>query len=159
MNPPHPVADSLATIIATGFHAGKMALFPGLWGAGLGLVLWYFCRELPLRTNLIVTVALFVAGVWAAGEAERILAAPDARPIVTDEALGVFIALLGAPPVRFGWLGGSAIFLIFDVAKRFPASWLDANLSRGFGSMMDDVVAGLYTLFLLVVTARLLAKT
>jgi phosphatidylglycerophosphatase A len=159
MNPPHPAQDHLATIIATGFHGGNVAVFPGLWGAGLGLLLWFFCRAWPLRTYLIVAAGLFVAGVWAAGQAERVFAAPDAKPVVIDEALGVFIALPGAPRMRFGWLGGFLIFLLLDVAKPFPASWLDAHLSGGFGIMMDDIVAGLYTLLLMLIVARVTAGT
>jgi phosphatidylglycerophosphatase A len=112
---------------------------------------------LPLRTYLIVAAGLFVAGVWAAGKAERVFAEPDAKPVVIDEALGVFIALLGARRMRFGWLGGFLIFLVLDVTKPFPASWLDANLSGGLGIMMDDIIAGLYTLFLLLVARRLIA--
>jgi phosphatidylglycerophosphatase A len=158
MNPPHPAADHLATIIATGVYGGNVATFPGLWGAGLGLLLWFFCRALPLRTYLIVAVGLFVAGVWAAGEAERVFAAPDAKPIVIDEALGVFIALLGARRMRFGWLSGFLIFLLLDVAKPFPASWLDAHLSGGFSIMLDDVVVGLYALLALVLWQRLVTQ-
>jgi len=151
------VADHLATIIATGFYSGTISFFPGLWGAGLGLLLWFFCRELSLTAYLGVAAGLFVTGVWAAGETERIYTQPDAKPIVIDETLGVFIALVGASCMRFGWLGGLLIFLALDVVKPFPTSWVDTNISGGLGIMTDDVVAVLYALSLLIVARRLIA--
>jgi phosphatidylglycerophosphatase A len=151
------VADHLATIIATGFYSGTIYFFPGFWGAGLGLLLWFCCRELSLTAYLGVAAGLFVTGVWAAGKTERIYAQPDAKPIVIDETLGVFIALVSASCMRFGWLGGFLIFLALDGVKPFPASWVDTNISGGLGIMMDDVVAGFYALFLLLVVRRLIA--
>ena len=67
---------------------------------------------------------------------------------------GVFIALAGASRMGFFWLWGFLIFLVLDVAKPFPASWLDANLSGGFGIMMDDIAVALYTLGLLFIITR-----
>ena len=149
------MADHFATIIATGFYSGTISFFPGLWGAGLGLLLWLFCRELPLTAYLAIAAGLFVTGVWAAGEAERVYNQPDAKPIVIDETLGVFIALAGSSRTNFLWLWGFLIFLVLDVTKPFPASWLDANLSGGFGIMMDDIAVGLYTLVLLLIITSL----
>lgn len=153
------MADHLATAIATGFYSGTISFFPGLWGAGIGLLLWFFCRELPLTAYAAAATGLFVVGVWAAGEAERVYAQHDAKPVVIDETLGAFIALAGASRMGFRWLWGFLIFLVLDVAKPFPASWLDANLSGGFGIIMDDFAAALYTLGLLFIITRLTAGT
>lgn len=153
------MADHLATIIATSFYSGTFSFFPGLWGAGIGLLLWFACRELPLTAYIVVATGLFLIGVWAAGEAERVYAQHDAKPIVIDETLGVFIALAGNARMGFRWLWGFLIFLILDVAKPFPVSWLDANLSGGFGIMMDDIAVGIYALFVLIILSRLTAAT
>jgi|688.fasta_scaffold14791_2 phosphatidylglycerophosphatase A len=150
--------DHLATGIATAFYTGLIPLVPGLWGAGLGLLLWFLCRKLPLAVYVSVAVGLFALGVWAAGEAERTLGQPDAKPIVIDETLGIFLTLTGAARMRYGWLWGSLIFLALDVAKPFPASWLDAHLSGGLGIMLDDVVVGLYALLALVLWRRLVTQ-
>lgn len=149
------MADHLAAIIATAFYSGTIPFLPGVWGAGLGLLLWRFCRELPLPIYVAMAVGLLVTGVWAAGEAERIFGRSDAKPIVIDETLGAFIALAGASRTRFRWLWGVLIFLVLDVTKPFPASWLDANLSGGFGIIMDDIAVAFYTLGLLLLISRL----
>lgn len=149
------MTDQLSLLLATGFYAGMFPLVPGLWGAALGLLLWFFCRNLPLAAYSGIAAGLFVVGAWAAGRVEQVLGQADAKPIVIDETLGTFVALAGASKMRFGWLCGFLIFLLLDVVKPFPASWLDANLAGGLGVMMDDAVVGFYALLKLMVMPRL----
>lgn len=149
------MTDQLLLLLATGFYAGTLPLIPGLWGAALGLLLWFFCRNLPLAAYSGIAAGMFVVGAWAAGRAEQLLGQADAKPILIDEKLGTFIALAGASGMRFGWLWGFLIFLLLDVVKPFPAFWLDANLPGGLGVMMDDVVVGFYALLTLLVVSRL----
>lgn len=146
--------DQLSLLLATGFYAGMLPLVPGLWGAALGLLLWFFCRNLPLPVYAGIAAVLFVVGAWATGQAEQVLGHADAKPIVIDETLGAFVVLAGASRMRFGWLWGFLIFLVLDVAKPFPASWLDASLPGGLGIMMDDAVVGLYALLALLLVSR-----
>jgi phosphatidylglycerophosphatase A len=152
------VTDPLSLLLAIGFYAGMFPLVPGLWGAALGLLLWFCCRNLPLAAYSGIAAGLFVVGAWAAGRAEQILGQSDAKPIVIDETLGTFVALAGAARMRFGWLWGFLIFLLLDVVKPFPASWLDANLPGGLGVMLDDVVVGFYALLTLLVVSRFAGK-
>lgn len=88
------------------------------------------------------TVAITVAGVWAAGEGEK-AHGRDANAIVVDETAGMAIALLFLP---FGWqplLAAFFFFRLFDIVKPFPANRAQ-NLRGGWGVMADDVVAGVY---------------
>lgn len=141
--------DHLITIIATALYAGFLPLVPGVWGAALGLVLWVWAKNLALPSYLGIAVVLFLIGLWVTPHAERLFSQSDARPIVIDEVLGLFIALAAAGKLKFGWLVGFVVFLLLDWCKPFPASWFDTEQSGGFGLMMDDVVAGIYTLLLL----------
>ena len=43
------------------------------------------------------------------------------------------------------------IFRFFDIAKIFPANWIDKNLKNSWGVILDDIVAGIYTLFILYI--------
>jgi phosphatidylglycerophosphatase A len=36
------------------------------------------------------------------------------------------------------------LFRVFDVWKPWPASWADRSVKGGFGTMLDDVFAGVY---------------
>ena len=42
------------------------------------------------------------------------------------------------------------LFRIFDITKPYPASYYDKNIKNGLGVIMDDVVAGLYVVAIMV---------
>ena len=100
---------------------------------------------------LVVVTAL---GVWAADEAERALGAKDPGAIVVDEVAGMTLSVLALPPTPGVLLAGFLLFRLFDVLKPFPAN-VAQRLPGGVGVMIDDVIAGLYALALLVVARRL----
>ncbi|MGH6921016.1 MAG: phosphatidylglycerophosphatase A, partial [Geminicoccaceae bacterium] len=50
--------------------------------------------------------------------------------------------LLPATPLAY--LLGFVLFRILDMAKPWPADWIDRRMTGGVGVMLDDVVAGIY---------------
>jgi phosphatidylglycerophosphatase A len=80
----------------------------------------------------------------------------DSKHIVIDELLGIFIILIF---YDFIFIYNDFITLIliffifrlFDIIKIFPANYIDKNLKNGYGVMMDDIVAGIYTIFTLMI--------
>ncbi|MBL8703711.1 MAG: phosphatidylglycerophosphatase A, partial [Rhodospirillales bacterium] len=62
---------------------------------------------------------------------------------------GQLLALICAPPHWAWYLAGFALFRLFDITKPFPANWCDRNLKGGVGVMADDLVAGLYAMFII----------
>lgn len=112
---------------------------PGTLASGIVALVW---RLLPWPlAGWVVVVALWTAvGIPAAGRAERDLGHDDSR-IVIDEAVGMGIALLGAPR---SWIGAMAAFVLFrvlDIAKPPPLGRLQ-RLAGGWGVVLDDVGAG-----------------
>ncbi len=69
----------------------------------------------------------------------------DSRYIVIDEWAGMLIALIGVAPAPVPYLWAFLFFRFFDVVKAFPARRME-RLPRGYGVVMDDVVAGLQAL-------------
>lgn len=138
--------NQLIMALATGLYAGKMKKAPGTWGSLAAFVPWFFIKDLPLGTYVIVLLVVFVLGFFVSGSAEKLLDSPDAGCIVIDEFLGMFITLLAAPSHPGAWILGFLLFRIFDILKPFPVSWFDQRIHGGIGIMMDDVVAGIYAL-------------
>lgn len=132
--------------LATGFYSGNLPKAPGTWGSLVALVPWFFMRNMPLQTYLGTLGIVFVLGCTLAGSAEKILDQADAGPIVIDEFLGLFIALIAAPNHPAAWILGFLFFRLYDILKPFPCSWFDERIHGGFGIMMDDVIAGIYAL-------------
>jgi phosphatidylglycerophosphatase A len=146
--------NQLIMALATGLYAGKMKKAPGTWGSLAAFVPWFFIKDLPLGSYLIMLVCVFILGFFVSGSAEKILDTPDAGCIVIDEILGMFITLLAAPTHPASWLLGFALFRLFDIFKPFPVSWFDQRIHGGIGIMMDDVVAGIYALICLQIIWR-----
>ncbi len=149
---------SIIMAIATGLWVGNLPKAPGTWGSLAAFLPWLLIKGLTLPLYLLVLVAVFIIGFFAAGSAEKILDRADAGPIVIDEILGMFIALTLAPDHPVAWVLGFILFRIFDIAKPFPVSWFDQNVHGGIGIMMDDVVAGIYALVCLQVIWLLIGR-
>lgn len=99
-------------------------------------------------------MVVIVAGVWSASRVERMLVRKDPGLIVIDEVAGMLLSVLLLP--RSVLVLGTAfvLFRLFDVWKPFPANW-SQSLAGGLGVMLDDLIAGLYTL-IVVMGARAL---
>jgi phosphatidylglycerophosphatase A len=103
------------------------------------------------RVGLIAFfVIVTLVGTWAAHVAEPLLGRKDPGAIVIDEVAGMTLSVLWLPVTVPTLLAGFVLFRIFDVVKPFPANRLQA-LPGGIGVMIDDLVAGLYALILLLV--------
>lgn len=133
--------------MATAGGVGYAPLAPGTVASLLALlILW----ALPFsRLGLALTV-LIVAGVggWAAGRAERLLGSKDPSPVVIDEVVGMFLSVLALPRSPWLLLVAFLLFRLLDIVKPFPIRQSQA-LSGGPGVMLDDLIAGVYTLVLL----------
>ena len=135
--------------IATGAYSGYLPKAPGTWGSILGVGLWAGMQRLTLLPYLGAVAVLFVLGIACAGSAEKILDRGDPGIVVIDEIVGQLIALTAAPLHPVAALLGFALFRFFDIIKPFPVNWLDKHFHGGIGIMLDDVMAGFYTLLLL----------
>jgi phosphatidylglycerophosphatase A len=97
-----------------------------------------------------LTASIFVLGVWAASGAEKFFGQPDPRYVVIDEVMGQMLTFVARPNSSWKWLlVGFILFRIFDVAKPFPVRQAE-RLPAGWGIMMDDVAAGVYSMGVLL---------
>lgn len=147
----------LPVLIGTGFGSGFSPVAPGTAGALLASVIWmilYFF--LPFPALLWATAALVIvftfAGVWAADRLE-ISWGEDPSRVVVDEMVGVWIPLLAVPDNEFWYwylIAAFALFRLLDIFKPLGIRSME-SLKGGWGVMMDDILAGVYSLILLVV--------
>ena len=140
--------DLFSKILATGFGTGFSPKAPGTAGSLLTVFLYYlFFPAVPSVLIhyffLLIIVAVFFIGVWAATRAEFEYG-HDPSCVVIDEIVGMGITLLFIPKVWYLVLTGFVLFRFFDITK-----WLGADrmqrLKGGWGVMMDDVVAGIWS--------------
>lgn len=143
---------SIILFIAQGAYVGKIPFAPGTMGTLLAAGLFQLISGISLDNYAILCAVLCGIGIWAAQEAEKILGCTDCPSIVIDEIAGFFIAMAWAPA---GWgflLAGFFLFRFFDIVKPWPLNDLQA-LPGGWGIMLDDVGAGIYTNIFLQIAA------
>jgi phosphatidylglycerophosphatase A len=153
---------SLSVWIATSFGAGYFPVAPGTAGSVVGLALVIVLRQTSLSSaGLGISLAamaavVFALGVWSAGNAEKAFGRVDPGQVVIDEVLGQIITFVATPRIsRVGLIAGFILFRVFDIIKPFPAGRAE-RFPGGWGIMLDDVVAGLYSLIVLVTLGRMI---
>ncbi len=147
---------TLIIFIATGFYSGYLPKAPGTWGSLVGLLLFFLLHTLNLQIYLAVVAAIFVIGTFAAGEAEKIMDRKDPGLVVIDEIVGILITMIAIPATPLAMALGFILFRIFDIWKPFPIRLIDQRFHGGLGIMLDDIVAGIFSLVILQVMVRFL---
>ncbi len=138
-------------LIATFFKVGYIPLMPGTWASLITTVLVYFIKpywQAPIYVQIISIFIIFILGLPAASAAEKHFDKKDPRPCVIDEVAGQMVALLLVPHTIYFYAAGFFLFRVFDVLKPPPVSTSE-KIPGGLGTMLDDILAGLYALGLL----------
>jgi phosphatidylglycerophosphatase A len=83
----------------------------------------------------------------------------DPRQIVIDEVLGQSMPLIMLlylsqnnqldMQIEIYYVLSLLFFRFFDILKPFPVSYFDKNFKNYFGIIMDDIMAGIYSMFLI----------
>lgn len=132
-------------VIATGFGLGYSPIAPGTAGSLLALLIAFFIFEGNYIFLTVATIIFFGIGIVSATFVEKEKGTEDPSLVVIDEIVGMWIGLLFIPPLWWMFLISFLLFRLFDILKPFPINAAQ-KLSNGWGIMMDDVLAGLYTL-------------
>ena len=132
--------------VATFFYLGKLPFAPGSWGS-LGALLLWLLLPLTFSVHISVITILFVLGVYSSNKIAENLDDHDPPEVVIDEVVGMGISLFMLPQSFELYFLAFILFRIFDIFKPLFIYRIQ-NLSGGWGIMLDDVLAGLFTLTL-----------
>ena len=141
--------NQLALLVASFGYVGFFPFAPGTAGSLAALALFAVVRWVGVPAFEVgVILAILVLGIWAANGAERALGRKDPGQVVIDEVLGMLITLALLPVSLTGVFVGFLLFRLFDVVKPYPAGRLE-HLPGGYGIMLDDAMAGVYSYIVL----------
>jgi phosphatidylglycerophosphatase A len=151
-------------LLATGFGAGYGPVCPGTWGALVGVPIVAACH-LPswpwsAVASGVAIVVLLLAGVWLSRRGAAHFGDEDPKPVVIDEIASLPITFFLIPRMDLWILGlGFCLNRAADILKPPPARQLE-HVGGGWGIMLDDTFAGLYSgialhLFYWLVWARI----
>jgi phosphatidylglycerophosphatase A len=145
-------ASRAAWTVATWFGSGMSPVTPGTAGTAASLPFaWALGTLLPAIGAwnpwcLAASALLFYPAVLAATSVEEDLGVHDPGPVVVDETLGTFLTMAFLPASAFrDWRAYLAAFLLFRVLDVWKPGFIGKSqeLPKGWGIVMDDVLAGL----------------
>lgn len=144
----------VACFIASTFGSGYSPIAPGTVGALIAIIILRFLPPIPLPIMMIITVVFLILGVWAGALAEKAWQKKDDGRINWDEVVGMMISVIYLPKTFAVYMAAFFIFRIFDIIKPFPAN-VSQKVKGGWGVMLDDVIAGLYTNIIMQIFLRI----
>jgi len=150
---------NFTNIFVSIFYIGYIRYAPGTWGslASLGIIFFLFnIINIPLSILIILFVFLFFLSNYLINYFSSITNSHDSKHIVIDEFLGIFFIFLFYDVIFIynNYITCLLIFVcfrIFDVFKIFPANYFDKQLYSGFGVILDDIIAGMYTILTMII--------
>jgi phosphatidylglycerophosphatase A len=137
-----PTKKDIATFIATATYVGYLPKAPGTWGTFWGVAIAWLLWPVSLPAYLAVTAVLILVAIWSAIQYEKLTAQHDPQEIVIDEVVGYLVTMIALPPTWVALGAGFIVFRFFDILKPFPIGWVDRKIPGGFGTVLDDLLAG-----------------
>lgn len=142
-----------------GFGTGLAPKAPGTFGTlpAIPLAAGWLMLDLPLWLNIAFAIILFLVGIPICDVTEKLLQRQDYGGIVWDEIAAMILILFSIPISGVWWLVAFVLFRIFDALKPWPIRWFDARVHGGFGIMLDDLIAAIFSLIILLTAVYFLS--
>ena len=133
-------------------------MMPGTWGSLVAYGIYFLLPVgLFMGTALYFSLPLLLlfclAAVFFSTKAEEKLG-HDSSHIVIDEVCGYYTAVMFLPQSWLIGLYAFVLFRVFDIAKPWPIS-RSQKLPKGWGVVVDDLLAGVYTMILLQILLKI----
>ncbi len=133
-------------LLAVGLGSGMSPIMPGTMGSAMAIPLWLLFNGLQPYLYWVLIVVAFIFGCFLCQKTSDDTHTHDSGHIVWDEFVGMWITLFFIPQISILWVTIAFVaFRIFDMAKPWPIRWFDKRIPGGFGIMVDDVIAAIFS--------------
>ena len=155
------MVKKLNLFFLTFLNVGKIKYAPGTFASLITCLLFLLLINLFNITILFFfTLIIFLYSFVAINTSFESFDSNDPQEIVIDEVVGQMLPLLALPiyetlyiaPIEYYCLTAFLLFRLFDIWKPFPISYVDNNTKGALGIMLDDILAGFYTIIVITIT-------
>ena len=136
---------------ATLFGIGFIPLAPGTFGSLFAILIWYVFIDLLSIFYFIalflfvLSVSFYLTDIYLDNYKKK-----DPSEVIIDEFLGQSIPLLFIVNYNiYEVLIAFVTFRFFDIYKIYPINKME-DLKGSYGVILDDIVAGIYSLIILM---------
>ena len=147
--------NKIISIFTTLFGIGYSPIAPGTIGSIFSIVFLYFLiKFISYSFLVIIFLIILFTSLKLIEKYSNLLKSHDSSTIVIDEFLGIFLIILFYDYLKFSndfimFLLILILFRFFDILKIFPINWVDKNIKNSFGVVLDDLLAGVYSIIVL----------
>ena len=155
----------LNNYFVTMFGIGYIKKIPGTVSSFVTVVflfIYFHYFELSKNYFLFILSVIFIYSFIAVNLFIKDKANKDPKEVVIDEFIGQSIPIY-LYEISHGtdktfnesiyiYFVIFILFRLFDIKKPFPVSYFDKNFKNSFGVVMDDVIAGLYVVLVLIIS-------
>ena len=157
-------------IFVTFVGMGYIKIAPGTFASLFTSIIFFYLFKFYISIEhfpflCLAMILVFTYALYAIKTIENEFEQKDARQIVIDEVIGQSIPILFIEYIAylqtqsFGadlylYVASFILFRFFDILKFFPIKYFDKNYKNSFGILFDDVLAGIYTLILLLLLTK-----
>jgi|TARA_B110000305_G_C19372752_1_gene605371 phosphatidylglycerophosphatase A len=119
----------------------------------------FYNYQVNILLLIISVFVIFVFSVYSIDNYKNLFSTIDAKEIVIDEFVGQsipvltvynFIEINNLNHFIFYTFISFVLFRIFDIWKPYPIKNIDQKMKSGFGVILDDIVAGIYSAIILL---------
>ena len=147
--------NKIISIFTTLFGIGYSPIAPGTIGSIFSIVFLYFLIKFVSYSFLVIIFLIILfTSLKLIEKYSNLLKSHDSSTIVIDEFLGIFLIILFYDYLKFTndfimFLLILILFRFFDILKIFPIILVDKNIKNSFGVVLDDLLAGVYSIIVL----------
>ena len=154
----------IGKMIVTMFGVGHIKYFPGTFASLITASIYYIFYTIKINYFLLLlfNFCLLIYSIWMINNLEGEFEEIDSKEIVIDEFLGQSIPILFFYIIFYEGSVSNTFFFImvflsfigfrfFDIFKPYPINYVDKNMKNGFGVILDDLIAGFFTLIVLYI--------
>jgi len=151
----------LNLLLLTMLGIGNSKYAPGTVASFITCLIYIFFFNFKVNIVFLISgvILILVYSVYSIDIFEKSFSKKDAKEIVVDEFIGQSIPVL----TIYSFLENASVevfilytfvafvlFRFFDIYKPFPINKIDQNIKNGFGVILDDIVAGIYSIIALL---------
>ena len=147
-------------LFITFFKIGKIKFAPGTFASFITCLLFLlFINLINIVILFFCTLLIALYSLIAINNSFDSFDTNDPQEIVIDEVVGQMLPLLAVPiyetlylaPKEYYCIAAFILFRLFDIWKPFPINYIDINTEGALGIMLDDMLAGIYTIIILII--------
>jgi|TARA_B110000914_G_scaffold218111_1_gene225032 phosphatidylglycerophosphatase A len=124
------------------------------------IYIYFYTIQINILFLIIGVFLIFIFSVYSIDNFKTSFSKIDAKEIVIDEFIGQSIPVLTTYSfieknnldhfILYTFIS-FLLFRIFDIWKPYPIYIIDENMKNGLGVILDDIVAGVYSIIVLII--------